>query len=85
MARQTSLPLLDQVEAALVVLERDGLDVELLALVDLHLEHEDVLVEVVLKLLVREVDAELLEGVDLEALEPEDVQHTDAGVLMSGC
>ena len=36
------------------------------------------LVEVVLQLFVRDVDAQLLEGVVFEALEAEDVQQTDS-------
>ena len=44
---------------------------------DLLLEAEDVLIEVELQLLVAEVDAELLEAVPLERLEPEDVEHAD--------
>jgi len=47
---------------------------------------EYVLVEVKLDLLVGDVDAELLEGVLLEVLEPEDVQDADvqAVLLLSG-
>ena len=62
--------LLDQVQDVLVVDKGDVGPVDLLALVLglLHLEH--VLVEVLLQLLVRQVDAELLKVVLPEGLEP---------------
>ena len=48
-----------------------------LRLVRALLHHKDLGVEVALQLLVCVVDAELLEGVDLKALEPKDVQYPD--------
>ena len=65
--------LLEQVDAGLVVDEGDGRHVDALGRVLLHLHDEDVVVEEVLQLLVRVVDAHLLEGVELEDLEAEDV------------
>ena len=41
------------------------------------LEDEHVVVEELLQLLVTEVDADLLEGVELEDLEAGDVEHAD--------
>ena len=72
-------PLLEQVQAGLVVGVRDGLDRDVLEAVLLLLDAEALLVEVELELLVRIVDAQLLERVPLEALEPVDVEDGDAG------
>ena len=43
------------------------------------LQREDVMIEELVKLLVGVVDAQLLERVGLEVLEPEDVQDPDEG------
>eukprot|EP00968_Pinguiococcus_pyrenoidosus_P000506 scaffold31_cov263-Pinguiococcus_pyrenoidosus.AAC.12 len=69
--------LLDQVQNRLIVDEGDLGKADALRLVDTLLLLEGRPVEVLLQLLVREVDAELLEGVLLEDLEPEDVEHAD--------
>lgn len=56
----------DEVETPLVVVEGDGVPIlETLRFVFLLLEHEDVVVEVLLERLVGEVDAQLLEAVFL--------------------
>ena len=57
--------------------EVDHLPLDALAHVLLLLQHEHVVVEELLQLLVAEVDADLLEGVELEDLEAGDVQHAD--------
>eukprot|EP00754_Rhynchopus_humris_P013399 Rhum_TRINITY_DN14325_c3_g1::Rhum_TRINITY_DN14325_c3_g1_i1::g.82804::m.82804 len=67
----------DEVQGALVVLEDNRLRVDALVLALLDVPCEDVAVVVVLKLLVREVDAQLLERVVLEVLEAEDVEQPD--------
>jgi len=60
-------------------------NVFLLPLSYLLLEAENVFVEVELQLFVAKVDAQLLERVLLERLEPEDVQHpNDVGVARGG-
>ena len=61
----------------LVVDEGDFLDPQPLFLIELLLLLEDPLVEELLQLLVAVVDAELLEAVDGEVLEPGDVQDAD--------
>ena len=71
-------PLFDQLEARPVVAEVDLAPVYALAGVLLLLEFKDVLVEVKLQCLIGVVDTELLEAVDLEVLEPEDVEDPDA-------
>ena len=68
---------LDQVQATLVVAKRYLRHVKPLAFVNLHLEEEDVRIEVELQLLIGVVDTQLLEGVDCKALKPKDVQHSD--------
>ena len=69
--------LLDQVQAGLVVVVLDGRDVDALGLVVVELMLEVVLHKLLVQLLVRIVDAELLEGVDFEHLKTEDVEHPD--------
>ena len=61
----------------LVVFERDALPLNALLLVLFLLESEHVLVELLLKLLVRVVDAELLERVLREDLETKDIKQSD--------
>mmetsp|Transcript_9537 Transcript_9537/g.20903 ORF Transcript_9537/g.20903 Transcript_9537/m.20903 type:complete len:591 (-) Transcript_9537:776-2548(-) len=68
---------LQDVDGVRVVGEVEGVPGDALAGVKLLLELEDEGVEELLQPLVGEVDAELLEGVHLEALEAEDVQHPD--------
>ncbi|GIX62627.1 DHHA2 domain-containing protein, putative [Babesia caballi] len=68
---------LEELDAVGVVGEVEGVPGDALGGVELLLAAEDEVVEEVLQRLVGEVDAELLEGVVLEALEAEDVQ--DAG------
>ena len=48
------------------------------------LQHEHVVVEELLQLLVTEVDADLLESVELEDLEASNVQHTDEVDFLHG-
>jgi hypothetical protein len=67
--------LLNQVEALLVVGERNLAPVNAFPLVLKLLELEDVLVEVVLKLLITVVNAKLLERVHVEVLEPKYIEH----------
>jgi hypothetical protein len=62
--------------AYLVVDELNGGPINLLCLVLGLLHLEDMLVEVLLQLLVRQVDTELLKVVHLELFETVDVQHT---------
>ena len=69
---------LKEVQTALVVLERDAAPVDILRLVLPLLLLEQVAGEELLQLLVGKVDAELLEAVGFEALEPENVQDRDA-------
>ena len=66
--------LLDEVDAALVVLELNRPPVDALLPVDLLLRFEDAPQEELLQLLVGIVDAQLLEAVALEALKAEDVE-----------
>ena len=48
------------------------------------LDGEDVVIEELVELLVRVVDAELLEGISLEVFEPKNVQNTDElGAVLS--
>ena len=61
----------------LVVFERDALPLNALLLVLFLLESEHVLVELLLKLLVRVVDAQLLERVLREDLETKDIKQSD--------
>ena len=70
-------PLLHEMDARLVVPERDVRPVDAFRVVLHLLELEDVVVEQALELLVRKVDAELLERILLEDLEAEDVQNAD--------
>jgi hypothetical protein len=67
--------LLEHRDALLVVRLVDRHPADGLADVDLLLGFKDARVEVALQLLVRKVDAELLEAVGLEDLEAEDVEH----------
>ena len=70
--------LLEEVDAlGQVHAEVDGLPLDALAHVLLLLQHEHVVVEELLQLLVDKVDHELLKDVQLEDLEPGDVEHTD--------
>ena len=69
--------LLDEVDAALVVLVLDARPRDALLLVQVLLRLEDELEEELLQLLVGKVDAELLEGVDRERLEAVDVEQPD--------
>jgi hypothetical protein len=64
-------------EARLIVHELDGGPIDLLCLVLRLLHLKDVLVKVLLQLFVSEVDAELFEVIDLELLEPVDVENSD--------
>ena len=66
--------LLDELDAGLVVGIVDAYAAYALLGVDLLLHLEDELEEELVQLLVGEVDAQLLEGVDLEDLEAEDVE-----------
>mmetsp|Transcript_9538 Transcript_9538/g.20916 ORF Transcript_9538/g.20916 Transcript_9538/m.20916 type:complete len:592 (-) Transcript_9538:776-2551(-) len=68
---------LQDVDGVRVVGEVEGVPGDALAGVKLLLELEDEGVEELLQPLVGEVDAELLEGVHLEALEAEDVEDAD--------
>mmetsp|Transcript_11921 Transcript_11921/g.26503 ORF Transcript_11921/g.26503 Transcript_11921/m.26503 type:complete len:331 (-) Transcript_11921:1436-2428(-) len=68
---------LQQVQGGLVVHEGRAWDDDALFFVQGLLHAEYVLVEVELQFFVAEVDAELFEGVHLEVLETEDVQHAD--------
>mmetsp|Transcript_70091 Transcript_70091/g.194859 ORF Transcript_70091/g.194859 Transcript_70091/m.194859 type:complete len:609 (-) Transcript_70091:1456-3282(-) len=68
---------LQEIHRVLIVGEVQRVPWDALALVDLLLELEDELVEELLETLVGEVDAQLLEGVHLEALETENVQDSD--------
>ena len=65
---------LDHLDARLVVVVVDRDPNDALLRVDLLLHLEDELEEELVQLLVGEVDAQLLEGVDLEDLEAEDVE-----------
>ena len=69
---------LDQVQAVLIVRELDKTPFDFLFLVLNLLHLKDVLVELLLQGFVRVIDAQLLEGIVHEALEPENIQHTDA-------
>ena len=71
------VPNFQHVQARLVVFERRVRNDHTLSFVLVLLQLEDVLVKVGLQLLVAVVDAQLLEGVQLERLEPENVQHVD--------
>ena len=66
--------LLDELDAGLVVGIVDADAAYALLGVDLLLHLEDELEEELVQLLVGEVDAQLLEGVDLEDLEAKDVE-----------
>ena len=78
--RQNPHWFLDQINSGLEVQpEVDVLPLEALALVLLLLQHEHGVVEELLQLLVRVVDAELLERVELEDLESGYVQYADEG------
>mmetsp|Transcript_66995 Transcript_66995/g.193585 ORF Transcript_66995/g.193585 Transcript_66995/m.193585 type:complete len:1210 (-) Transcript_66995:420-4049(-) len=68
---------LQDVDGILIVREVQRVPWDALALVELLFELEDEGVEELLQSLVGEVDADLLERVHLEALEAEDVEHTD--------
>ena len=65
----------------LIVLEWDALPLNALLLVLFLLQSEHVLIELLLKLLVCVVDAELLKGVLIKNLEAEDVKQPDKGKL----
>mmetsp|Transcript_94185 Transcript_94185/g.266549 ORF Transcript_94185/g.266549 Transcript_94185/m.266549 type:complete len:1014 (+) Transcript_94185:1095-4136(+) len=71
----------DAVDDGLRVREGQRAPGQALALVEALLRDEDVLDEVLLQPLVRQVDAELLEGVPLEPLEAVDVQDADVAQL----
>ena len=73
-AEDTERRLLDELDAGLVVGIVDADAADALLGVDLLLHLEDELEEELVQLLVGEVDAQLLEGVDLEDLEAEDVE-----------
>mmetsp|Transcript_112857 Transcript_112857/g.320084 ORF Transcript_112857/g.320084 Transcript_112857/m.320084 type:complete len:301 (+) Transcript_112857:3479-4381(+) len=74
--REHARPLgLQQVHGVLVVGEVQRIPVDAFPLIELLLQLENEGVEELLKTLVREVDAELLEGVELEALEAENIEH----------
>eukprot|EP00968_Pinguiococcus_pyrenoidosus_P029403 scaffold8552_cov267-Pinguiococcus_pyrenoidosus.AAC.1 len=66
-----------EVDDGLVVLEGHHGGVQGLDPVLLLLEHEDVLIEMLLERLVRKVDAELLEAIQPHDLEAEDVENAD--------
>ena len=65
----------------LVVLKVDVRPVDALLLIHALLARKHVGVELLLQLFIREVDAELLEAVLLEALEAVDVQNADASLV----
>ena len=67
----------EEVQDILIVREDDVLPVDPLASVLGLLQLEDVLHEELLQVLVRVIDAHLLEAVHAERLEPENVQHPD--------
>mmetsp|Transcript_6645 Transcript_6645/g.16124 ORF Transcript_6645/g.16124 Transcript_6645/m.16124 type:complete len:339 (-) Transcript_6645:610-1626(-) len=69
-------------DALLIVGLRDGVPSNRLAQIDLLLLAEDLRVEVRLQLLVGEVDAELLERVDLELLEAKNVEDANEGARL---
>ena len=71
--------LLHELDARLVVRVVDADAAYALLGVDLLLHLEDELEEELVQLLVGEVDAQLLEGVDLEDLKAEDVEQSDEG------
>mmetsp|Transcript_29412 Transcript_29412/g.45476 ORF Transcript_29412/g.45476 Transcript_29412/m.45476 type:complete len:678 (-) Transcript_29412:1190-3223(-) len=68
---------LNQIQHRLVINKLDVVELDLLTPVKLLLQLEGVLVEVLLELLVAEVDAKLLEGVNLKNLETKDIQYVD--------
>ena len=74
---QTGRLLVEQIEAGRVVDELDVLPLDALAHVLLLFELEYVLVEVIMEVLIRVVDAELLEAVVREIFKAEDIQHAD--------
>mmetsp|Transcript_8251 Transcript_8251/g.13923 ORF Transcript_8251/g.13923 Transcript_8251/m.13923 type:complete len:412 (-) Transcript_8251:510-1745(-) len=69
---------LDQVQAVLIVRELDKTPFDFLFLVLNLLHLEDILVELLLQGFVCVIDAQLLERVVHEALEPENIQHSNA-------
>mmetsp|Transcript_5427 Transcript_5427/g.20538 ORF Transcript_5427/g.20538 Transcript_5427/m.20538 type:complete len:817 (+) Transcript_5427:34-2484(+) len=73
-----------QLDDGLVVREVLGIPLHALSGVERRLVLEYDLVEVLLQQLVREVDAELLEGVVLEELEAENVEHAHKGQSLTG-
>lgn len=74
----------DQSQLRLVVGEIDLRHGHALALVLEHAQLDQRVHELALQPLVREVDAELLEGVDLKVLEPEDVEQADEALVLAG-
>mmetsp|Transcript_6207 Transcript_6207/g.11770 ORF Transcript_6207/g.11770 Transcript_6207/m.11770 type:complete len:328 (-) Transcript_6207:1073-2056(-) len=68
---------LDKIDTLLVVSKVDSFHADILLGIRLLLENENVLVEMLLKFLVGIIDAQLLEAVLLEALEPKNIQDTN--------
>ena len=68
----------------MIVDELDVMPVDCLVVILLLLHLEDVLDEELLQILVGVVDAELLERVRSKVFEPEDVKHTDGGLVLPG-
>ena len=67
----------DEVDHGLIVLERNRGDLQTLFLVPLLFQDEDLLVELTLQHLIREINAQLLEAIDLHNLEAENVEDAD--------
>mmetsp|Transcript_19349 Transcript_19349/g.40034 ORF Transcript_19349/g.40034 Transcript_19349/m.40034 type:complete len:288 (+) Transcript_19349:1998-2861(+) len=67
----------DEIDYVLVVLEGDDVGGDTLLLIQLLLPHENLLVELLLKLLVGEVDAQLRQRVVVHDFEPEYVKDAD--------
>ena len=75
---------LDQADDEVVVNKLDALECHALLLILALLEFEDGIRKVLLQLLVAEVDAELLERVDIKDLEAKDVEHRDGVRALGG-
>ena len=75
---------LDQADDEMVVNKLDALECHALLLILALLEFEDGIRKVLLQLLVAEVDAELLERVDIKDLEAKDVEHRDGVRALGG-
>ena len=68
----------------MVVNKLDALECHALLLILALLEFEDGIRKVLLQLLVAEVDAELLERIDIKDLEAKDVEHRDGVWSLGG-